>query len=115
MTVSDIARELAEAVIAARPASTPRQRLLLEQFRLLPLYKAIGNVSIWDAAYHAVMSDEDDTSDIGRLIEAIYEFATDSFYGAFQTHETFRVYEATCSSLRAAGITCPTVAQFTDL
>ncbi len=115
MTVSVITRELAEAVIAARPDSTPRQRLLLEQLRLLPLYKEIGNVAIWDKAYHAAMPVGDDASEIGRLIEAAYDFATVPFYGAFQADVTLRAYESTCRRLRAAGISCPSVDEFTDL
>ena len=40
---------------------------------------------------------EDDTSEIGRLIEAVYDFATVPFYGAFQADETLRAY-ARCAS-----------------
>jgi len=115
MTVSAITRQLADAVIAARPASTPRQRLLLELLRLLPLYKAIGNVAIWDGAYHEAMPVEDDTSEIGRLIQTLYDFATIPFYGAFGADVTLREYESTCRYLRGGGIDCPTVAGFTDL
>lgn len=115
MTVSAVTRELAEAILAARPASTPRQRLLLELLRLLPFYKAIGNVAIWDKAYHAAMPAEDDTTEIGRLIEAVYDFATIPFYGAFQADVTLSAYESTCRYLRRAHIICRDVDGFTGL
>lgn len=114
MTVSAITRELAEAILAARP-HTPHQRLLIEQLRLLPLYKQIGNVAIWDKAYHDAMPREDDTSEVGRLIAAVYDFATVPFYGAFDAEATLNAYESTCRFLRGAGIACPAVDRFTDL
>jgi|SRR5690242_4489563 len=115
MTVSAITRELAEAILAARPTPSPRQRLLIEQLRLLPLYKEIENVAIWDKAYHDAMPREDDASEVGRLIEAVYDFATVPFYGAFEADMTLSAYESTCRFLRGAGITCPAVDRFTDL
>jgi hypothetical protein len=115
MNVSCIARELAEAVIAARPALTPRQRLLLELLRLLPLYNDIENVAIWDDAYHAAMPLEDDNSEIGCLVQAIYDFATETFYGAFESEEARNAYEFASRYLRDAGIDCPAVECFTGL
>ncbi len=115
MTVSSVTRELAQATIAARPASTPRQRLLLELLRLLPLYRDIGNVAIWDKSYHAAMPAEDDTSEVGQLIDAVYDFAITPFYGAFESEVALRAYEDTCRCLHGAGIPCPAVDAFTDL
>jgi hypothetical protein len=115
MTASSITRALAEAIIAVTPAATSRQRLLLELLRLLPLYRDIGNVAIWDKTYHAAMPVEDDTSDAGQLIGAVYEFATTPFYGAFEADVTLSVYQDTCRYLRSAGISCPAVNAFTDL
>ncbi len=115
MTVSSITRELAEAILAARPSPTPRQRLLIELLCLLPLYEEIGNVATWDKAYHDAMPREDNTSEIDRLIEAVYDFATVPFYGAFEAEVALSAYESTCRFLRSEGITCPAVDGYTDL
>lgn len=115
MTVSAIVPSLAEAIIAAKTDLSPRQRLLLELLRILPLYKAAGNVAIWDQAYHAAMPHEDDTSENGRLIQATYEFATVPFYGSFQADVTLQEYEYLRRCFRTSDIHCQAVDRFTDL
>lgn len=72
-------------------------------------------MAIWDTAYHAAMPVEDDTSEVGRLIEAVYDFATVPFYGVFQADVILREYEAVCRCLRGAGVTCPIVDEFVTL
>ena len=115
MKVSIIVRELAEAIIAAREVSSARHRLLLELLRLLPLYAEVGNLFSWDKAYDGAESKERDTSETGRLIAALYNFATVTFYGAFQADVQMSEYESICKTLQSAGITCPVVDTFVGI
>ena len=115
MKVSIIVRELAEAVISARGVSPARQRLLLELLRMLPLYTEVGDLFSWDKAYSAARSKERDTSETGQLISALYDFATVTFYGAFQADVQMSEYESVCKTLRGAGIACPAVDRFASI
>ncbi len=72
-------------------------------------------MAIWDTAYHDAMPAEDDTSEVGRLIYAIYDFTTVPFYGAFQPVEILGAYVSICTFLRGSGVECPKVARFTEL
>ena len=115
MSVSETAKQLAEAIIAARQVLSPRQRLLLELFRLMPLYLQIHDLAAWDAAYHGAFAAEDGVSELGLLIGDVYDFASDPFYGAFQPALTLQVYTAIVPRLRGAGVSCPNIHEFTAL
>ena len=114
MTVSSIARELADAIITSREIPLARHRLQLELFRMMPLYREVGILGAWDKAFNNTQSKERDSSELGRLIAALYGFATINFYGAFQADVTVREYESVSRVFRSAGITCPTVDKFDD-
>jgi hypothetical protein len=114
MTVSSIVRELAEGVIATGKVCSARQRLQLELFRMMPVYREVGILGSWDRAFNDTWSKERDTSEMGHLIAVLYGFATVNFYGAFQADVTIREYESTSRCFRTGGITCPAVDKFDD-
>jgi len=112
MTVSSVVRELAEAIISTKDDSSARHRLQLELFRLMPLYSEIRILGHWDRSFTGTQPKEDDTSETGRLIGALYEFAICNFYGAFQADAQMRDYQSLCQRFRGAGIACPPVGKF---
>ena len=118
MRISEIVHTLSGNMLASQSDSlTPRHHVLLELFRLMPLYCEARRLDAWERAVLEALPRVNDASDvdkseIGRLIEELFEFARLKLYTSFDPAGTAASYGKLSKLLRDAGVNCPTVFLF---
>jgi len=104
MGVTATVKALAETVAHAKGVVLPRHHLSVELLRLMPLYAEIDDLTSWDEAYRGVLTEADDDSEVGKLLNRIFDFACTCFYGAFDAAAYLRDYEQLSEVFHASGI-----------
>jgi hypothetical protein len=110
MGLIELVVALANAVATAKAPLHPRHQLLIDIFRLMPLYsEGISNLTAWETAFQDAHPSWPDDSDVGELLEKIFEFGRYNMYTLFNPDETHKQYGLLSAELRRAGIDVPQV------
>ncbi len=106
---------LADALAKAKSPLQARQRLLVEILRLMPLYaEGIANLSAWESAFQDAHPERPDESEVGELLEKIFEFARYNMYTVFDAAKTYEYYVLLSADLMQAGVESRTVQAIPD-
>ncbi len=114
MGLCEAVREIAEAISASKGITTSGERLVVELFRLMPLYRDIGNLNAWETALQDVFAEADDQSDVGYLLERVFAFGRYNMYADFDVDGTEGALGALRSTLSENGIPLPSATRLTS-
>ena len=114
MGVSDTVRATVDEIVRTKSPTLPRHLLLVELLRLMPLYRAVRNLAAWDAAFRGALAEDDDGSELGRLLLETFEFGCENLYGRFDAAAASRAYERLSARLREGGVPLVPAGDLTD-
>lgn len=107
MGICKTVKSLAEAIAAAAPPNSSRDRLCVEMLRLMPMFSDVNNLAVWEVTYRKIPGFGEATSLSGKLLDELYEWATDNAYGAIDWPGTGDQYSALVKSLETHGVKIP--------
>lgn len=100
-------KALAEALRDAREPQDPKQQLIIEILRLMPMYLAIRDLSQWEAALQGVGMSKGVPNvhdEVDQAIDAINDFGGYNLYSLFQPDKTERELEEVIAFLETMGV-----------
>jgi hypothetical protein len=107
MGICNTVKAMAEALRDAKAPADPKQQLMIEILRLMPMYIAMRDLSVWESAYQDAESSKMMPrlqDDVGEALEHIFEFGRFNLYCALRANETERQLELTIDTLRELGV-----------
>jgi Fe-S oxidoreductase len=104
MGICDSVIFLSQAMIDSDFNVDSRQKLQLEILKLGSLYLDINNLPLWETAFQSTLTDEDDETKAGILINEIYELAMLNMYGAFDSKRTIEIAQMLIETFSENGI-----------
>lgn len=86
-------KDLAEAIEKTKPVLLSNHGLQIDLLRQMQQYADAKDLGEWEARFQRTVDDEDDQTEVGSLLVALFEFARFNLYGAFRQVETNHEYE----------------------
>lgn len=90
--ICETVKALAGAVASAQSPLGPRDRLVVEVLKLMPCYRDVRRLDLWERALHDAMGEDDVKSSARPLLSGIFELARYNLYGAVDEKGTWNEF-----------------------
>ena len=89
MSVSETVRTIAEILESHHVSTDGRDNLLLGILKLMPLYRDVKGLDLWESAFLKALDDLNEAN-INPIIWELFEFGRFNLYGAFDQDATLK-------------------------
>jgi hypothetical protein len=103
----EVVGSLVDAVWAKYEIRSTRHNLLIHLLRLVSVHRDAGRLDAWDEAYRYARIQENRSTSLTELLDAIADLGTYNLYGAFDAPGTQEKYNREVKLLQAEGVQVP--------
>jgi hypothetical protein len=103
----EVVGSLADAVAAKYENRNAWHNLLIHILRSASVYRDAGRLDAWDETYRYARSQENRSTSLTELLDAIADLGTYNLYGAVDAPGTQEKYDRVVKLLQAEGVQVP--------
>ena len=107
--ISEIVAALAKTIECAYSWLPPKQQLMLRLMRMMPLYRDSNALPAWESADAEITDGLEDGSEVGELIDEVFEFGRCNFYTQFNKSRAHDAFTRVAQIFKNRGLPVPEV------